>query len=639
MRRQPIAVDFETFLITPGNPMPPTVCLSADTGMGKPQLLDREKGVLYLLDLLKDPDVLVVGANTAYDLGVALADAARLWSADAFPIIFEALDNARVHDVQTRQKIIDLGLGHLGFSEDRQPTTYSLDQLSQRWTGVKLDKDEDGWRMRYGELAGVPLEQWDKRATDYALGDTAATRAVWVGQQFKHGGARQPEDLGEAPGIVMEAEQMRADFALHLMSSWGMRTNPVSVEALARRQDKIILEVAQELSGRGWLDGASKKTKAIQEAVREDWAGRSELRHMPMTEEGDAPSLAAENLRLCSSPGLRRLADLVEAAWVKSNPVPLLRKGAEAALNPRYNFLKTGRMSSSKPALGNLSKSGGIRECFEPRPGYAYLDADFGTLELCTFAQDLFELFGQTSMVTALQEKRDLHVDLAALMLGIDYATACAWRRHEGTPEQFKLIKANRQIAKAPNFGIPGGMGAAGLQVYAAGMGISMSMQEAERVLAYYNQRWPEVPRQYFPMIKQACGPSGWGAFTHPISGLRDGHADFTSMCNGRFQGRAALGAKRATYEVSYRCHVKRDSALYGSHPVNFVHDELLLETPEEMVHEAGLELATVMTEQMQTVCPNIPISVTAVAMRKWLKDAEPRFNKHGRLIPFEDAE
>lgn len=628
MSRSVLATDSETFLITPGNLTPPSVCWSSDIGDGAPQLQDRVTGLRLFLDRMGDPDVLHVLHNAPYDLAVAAADAARVFGEDVLPGIFQALDQCRITDTLTRQKIMDLADGKLG------QRSYSLASLTQTHLGVAVDK-KDGTRTSYGELADKPLEQWPARAVEYAKTDALVTRAVFATQQMSHGGAKSMGDLATAPGVVTEFEQVRADFALHLMSAWGIRTDPDAVRVLERRQDDLILQVVSELGGTGWLKGgASKSTKAIQAAVLADWKGRGAASAMPTTDSG-APSIAAESLRACADPKLRRLADHVEASWVKSNPVPALWKGAEAPINARYDVLKeTGRTGCSKPNMQNWKRGGGIRECFIPRPGYVFVSVDYETLELRTLAQHLFELFGPGEMWRALQEDRDLHVDMAACMLGISYEDA--FRQFKtGTPEQRKAIKEKRQFAKAANFGLPGGMGAEGLVLYAAGMGVVMDLGQAQVVKDYWLRRWPEMAR-YFHFVKQHLGADGTGAFTHPISGLRVGRASFTAMANAFFQARAAHGAKRALYEATFRCYVNRTSPLYGSRPVAFLHDEILAEVPEEVAHEAAWELAAVMREQMAGVCPNVPIKAKPALMRRWYKDAEDVVDGNGRLIPWE---
>jgi DNA polymerase I-like protein with 3'-5' exonuclease and polymerase domains len=78
-----------------------------------------------------------------------------------------------------------------------------------------------------------------------------------------------------------------------------------------------------------------------------------------------------------------------------------------------------------------------------------------------------------------------------------------------------------------------------------------------------------------------------------------------------------------------------RKSALYGSHPVMFIHDEIIAEVPQDDYHEAGTELSRIMCDEMQKVVPSVRITASPAAMRRWYKNAEPVW-KNGRLALWE---
>ena len=86
---------------------------------------------------------------------------------------------------------------------------------------------------------------------------------------------------------------------------------------------------------------------------------------------------------------------------------------------------------------------------------------------------------------------------------------------------------------------------------------------------------------------------------------------------------------------VSKSCYIDEDSPLYGSRPVAFVHDEVIIESPVERAQEAAQRLSEVMVEGMASFIPDIPIKADAHLMARWYKDAEPIFNDSGELIPW----
>lgn len=87
---------------------PKLVCVSFSE---PPHLLNCADGLLRMAQLLADPDVLLVGHNVAYDLGVIAAeDPARF-----LPLIFNALQNDRITDTKIREQLARLAVGQLRF--------------------------------------------------------------------------------------------------------------------------------------------------------------------------------------------------------------------------------------------------------------------------------------------------------------------------------------------------------------------------------------------------------------------------------------------------------------------------------------------------------------------------------------------
>jgi DNA polymerase I-like protein with 3'-5' exonuclease and polymerase domains len=67
-----------------------------------------------------------------------------------------------------------------------------------------------------------------------------------------------------------------------------------------------------------------------------------------------------------------------------------------------------------------------------------------------------------------------------------------------------------------------------------------------------------------------------------------------------------------------------------------FIHDEIIAEVPEDRTHEAGAELARIMCDAMQVVVPDVKITASPAAMRRWYKDATTVYDLNGRLVPWE---
>lgn len=130
----------------------------------------------------------------------------------------------------------------------------------------------------------------------------------------------------------------------------------------------------------------------------------------------------------------------------------------------------------------------------------------------------------------------------------------------------------------------------------------------------------PEVPNTYF--VARRAG-------TVYVTG------------NTLFQGLAADAAKSAGYEVARAMYTGRDSrgvaypALEGSYLLNFVHDELIFESPADRAHDAAMAAAEIMERVAAEWIPHVPPKVEPALMRRWSKEAGPVY-KDGRLVPWE---
>ncbi|MEI6806161.1 MAG: hypothetical protein WCK49_06600, partial [Myxococcaceae bacterium] len=69
---------------------------------------------------------------------------------------------------------------------------------------------------------------------------------------------------------------------------------------------------------------------------------------------------------------------------------------------------------------------------------------------------------------------------------------------------------------------------------------------------------------------------------------------------------------------------------------VNFLHDEIMLEVPEERGHEAATQLAEIMVREFNHFTPDVPVKASPQLMRCWSKNAKPIYNAQGRLVPWQ---
>jgi hypothetical protein len=111
------------------------------------------------------------------------------------------------------------------------------------------------------------------------------------------------------------------------------------------------------------------------------------------------------------------------------------------------------------------------------------------------------------------------------------------------------------------------------------------------------------------------------GVFT--FSGRLRASATFSARHNTMFQGLAADGAKLALWKL-WRA---------GYRLVNFIHDEILVELPEQTNLALHAEIVRhLMIQSMQQVVPDVHIDVQYSVSDLWAKSAEMMIDEDGRL-------
>lgn len=642
-------------------------------------LRDHVDAISAMHSYLTNPEVHLIGANYVYDLAVFAEEDPSL-----LPLIFAALDADRIHDVQTRQKLIDNARGELdgyfpGGGRRKVDYRYSLADLVLRH--LKRDRsaekvDPNGWRLRYGELRGVPIAEYPPDAAKYAIDDAVDTLLVFEAQEADAGLIRDA------------AHQQRAHFALHLCSCWGVRTDPEAIRRLEEGATKTYNELTARLVEAGLLRAKKtmKRTGRVQDETRDTKAAKRRMvqvmaalgEEVALTETGEdlakerdlTPAEIEEYASLdedaCSRSGDDVLVDYAARTslqTVVTSHIPALWKGVELPIQARFEvLLETGRTSckfkekgeDKSPTNGyqlqNVRRLPGIRECFVARPGYVFYDVDFAQLELRTVAQVLLKIVGWSKLAEALNAGQDVHLALAAKILKISYEEA---HQHRKEPAVAKA----RQVSKGPNFGFPGSMGPKGFQIYARTQPekIILSLEECKDLRENWLATWPEF-REYFEWAKAQCEEGG--ATMEQLFSLRlRGRVPYGAFCNGWFQALGADAAKAALYEVSKRCYVETGcfacggsgndapgacdrcggtgvSPLYGTRPWTFVHDQVIGEAPKETAHEAAFECRDVMVYEANKWLPDVPITAEPVISQCWSKDADPVWLR-ARLLPW----
>jgi DNA polymerase I len=247
----------------------------------------------------------------------------------------------------------------------------------------------------------------------------------------------------------------------------------------------------------------------------------------------------------------------------------------------------TGRLSSIDPNLQNIpvrtELGRKIRKGFIAEPGNALISADYSQFELRIAAA----LSGDTDMISAFNENRDIHTETAALIQEVE-------------PDQ--VTKEMRYAAKAVNFGILYGQGVHGLS---EGTGISYA--DAKRFI----DRYFEVRPKLKGMIEKFREQAKDRGYVETVMGRRRPTPDVQSSnfmvregalraaINMPIQGSAADLTKMAMVAVE-------EKLPSGSFQIMQIHDSIMVECREADAEK----IAKMMVDTMENIKPDLGVNL-----------------------------
>jgi DNA polymerase I-like protein with 3'-5' exonuclease and polymerase domains len=250
----------------------------------------------------------------------------------------------------------------------------------------------------------------------------------------------------------------------------------------------------------------------------------------------------------------------------------------------------SGRMACSGPNLQNLPRDGRYRRCIAAPPGRVLVKADYSQIELRIAAK----VAGEANMIEAYRRGDDLHVLTACRLLG-----------------RADVTKADRQLAKALNFGLLYGMGARGFRVYArARYGVELTEEQAYQYRAAFFAAYPALAAWHRKVGRTERRP----VETRTLAGRRVTKvASFNEKLNLPVQGTGADGLKSALALLWER----RDQAP-GAFPILAVHDEIVFEADADQADAVAGWLKAAMVDAMAPLVEPVPVEVEVRVTRAW---------------------
>ena len=261
-------------------------------------------------------------------------------------------------------------------------------------------------------------------------------------------------------------------------------------------------------------------------------------------------------------------------------------------LHTSYNQTgtNTGRLSSSNPNLQNIpirtEPGREVRRAFVPQAGTQLLAVDYNQIELRVMAH----FCEDPTLLEAFRQEQDIHAVTAATVFGIPLD---------------EVSYKERDFAKRVNFGLIYGMGA-----YSLASDSDLTLAEARKFIDDYFGRMPRI-REWMDATK-AQARSG------PVTTLFGRQHEFPVLLDSRrsnpvavsraervainlpIQGSAAEIMKRAMIDL----HIALAAHRLDARMILQVHDELVLEVPDEQLAQTSRLVVEVMEQAVELKAP-----------------------------------
>ena len=274
-------------------------------------------------------------------------------------------------------------------------------------------------------------------------------------------------------------------------------------------------------------------------------------------------------------------------------PLPEAIHKASGRLHPHYEQIAawSGRMSCYAPNIQQIPRNKEFRSCFAAPEGRVLLLADYSQIELRVVAQ----ITKDERMLKAYRSGEDLHSHTASIILN----------------KPIELISsAERQYAKAVNFGLIYAMGAEGLRLSAQqSYGVEMSYEQAQEFRKRFFAAYPAV-KSWHNALERTKNFAG-----QTLAGRKFSFTKWHGLpvhSNAPVQGSAADILKRALGNLAIK--LSETSAFI----VATIHDEIIVECPEKEAERYKTLLKTVMEEAADSILKDVPTGVDVTVAKRW---------------------
>ena len=256
-------------------------------------------------------------------------------------------------------------------------------------------------------------------------------------------------------------------------------------------------------------------------------------------------------------------------------------------------------MSSSNPNLQNIpirdDEGKVLRKIFVAREGNVFIDADYSQIELRLLAH----FSGCKELIDAYKEEKDVHATTAAQVFGVSFEEVTSKMRRE---------------AKAVNFGIIYGISDFGLA-----RNLNISTAKAKAYIEKYFETYSSI-KDYMNKNVEFAKANG---YVSTLTGRKRVIPEIKSPNYNirQFGERAAMNMplQGSSADIIKIAMVNVDKALkeegLKAKLILQVHDELVLEAPEEEAERA----AAILKDKMENaVSLKVPLTVEVHTGKNW---------------------
>ena len=284
-----------------------------------------------------------------------------------------------------------------------------------------------------------------------------------------------------------------------------------------------------------------------------------------------------------------------------ADALPALVNPKTGRVHTSFNQTRTatGRLSSSDPNLQNIpirdESARQIRHAFVAPPGACLLAADYSQIDLRALAH----LSQDEHLLAAFRNNEDIHSATAAQLYGVP---------------QSEVTSDMRRLAKTVHFGVIYGMSGYGLQ-----QTTELSREEAAGFIAAYFEKYPGVT-EYLEATRQQARDQGYvETLLHRRRMIPEINASNRQIREGAermatnmpVQGTSADIIKVAMIDLFREISERR----LKSRMLLQVHDELVLEVPEDELAEVQQLVPQVMASAVEL---SVPLKVDTKTGGNW---------------------